>query len=209
VVTSSRSKNPPKRFPLRIACQSLNLWMANGVQFFTNIGWAFLILSLPDYLKKVMHLNDGMTGWVTTGGAHHRHRGAADRRIDDGLRSHAAWQTHGPHAADVRDEIRSRRLLCAGDVDRFALGHGDRLWARGLLCRHRPAGDVDDLMQDISGKHQAQLFGWGNMWGNFGAAILPMMFTAVLKSFDTNTTSTRACGSAPWPLCWRVSSRCS
>jgi ACS family glucarate transporter-like MFS transporter len=41
-------------------------------------------------------------------------------------------------------------------------------------------------MQDISGKYQAQLFGWGNMWGNFGAAIMPMLFTAVLERFDTN-----------------------
>jgi MFS family permease len=41
-------------------------------------------------------------------------------------------------------------------------------------------------MQDISGKYQAQLFGWSNMWGNFGAAIMPLLFTAVLKAFDTN-----------------------
>jgi nitrate/nitrite transporter NarK len=41
-------------------------------------------------------------------------------------------------------------------------------------------------MQDISGKHQAQLFGWSNMWGNFGAAILPLLFTKTLKLYDTN-----------------------
>lgn len=41
-------------------------------------------------------------------------------------------------------------------------------------------------MQDISGKHQAQLFGWSNMWGNFGAAIQPILFTAVLAAFDTD-----------------------
>jgi ACS family glucarate transporter-like MFS transporter len=41
-------------------------------------------------------------------------------------------------------------------------------------------------MQDISGKYQAQLFGWGNMWGNFGAAIMPLLFTAALKAWDTN-----------------------
>ena len=40
-------------------------------------------------------------------------------------------------------------------------------------------------MQDISGKHQAQLFGWANMWGNFGAAIQPVLFSAVLKQWDT------------------------
>ena len=39
-------KDPPKRFPFVAACRSGNLWLANGVQFFTNIGWAFLVLSL-------------------------------------------------------------------------------------------------------------------------------------------------------------------
>jgi MFS family permease len=41
-------------------------------------------------------------------------------------------------------------------------------------------------LQDISGKHQAQLFGWSNMWGNFGAGLQPILFTAVLSAFDTN-----------------------
>ena len=41
-------------------------------------------------------------------------------------------------------------------------------------------------MQDISGKHQAQLFGWGNMWGNIGAGLMPLLFTATLKAWDVN-----------------------
>ena len=41
-------------------------------------------------------------------------------------------------------------------------------------------------MQDISGKYQAQLFGWSNMWGNFGAAIQPILFAYVLRAFDLN-----------------------
>ena len=41
-------------------------------------------------------------------------------------------------------------------------------------------------LQDISGKHQAQLFGWANMWGNFGAGLQPILFTAVLAAYDTN-----------------------
>ncbi|MBK8091713.1 MAG: MFS transporter [Verrucomicrobiaceae bacterium] len=59
-------KNPPRSFPWAAACSSGNLWLANAVQFFTNIGWAFLVLSLPDYLKIVMHLDDAASGWVTT-----------------------------------------------------------------------------------------------------------------------------------------------
>jgi ACS family glucarate transporter-like MFS transporter len=41
-------------------------------------------------------------------------------------------------------------------------------------------------MQDISGRYQAQLFGWGNMWGNFGAALMPWLFRKVLNTYDGN-----------------------
>ncbi|MBK8091712.1 MAG: hypothetical protein IPK32_06945 [Verrucomicrobiaceae bacterium] len=61
-------------------------------------------------------------------------------------------------------------------------------------------------MQDISGKYQAQLFGWGNMWGNFGAALLPLIFTKTCYSTTPITTTTKACGSAPSPLCSQASS---
>ena len=42
------------------------------------------------------------------------------------------------------------------------------------------------VIQDISGKHQAQLFGWGNMWGNFGAALQPVLVGWILTRYDTN-----------------------
>ena len=42
------------------------------------------------------------------------------------------------------------------------------------------------LCRRISGKHQAQLFGWGNMWGNIGAGLMPLLFTAVLRAYDSN-----------------------
>ena len=42
------------------------------------------------------------------------------------------------------------------------------------------------LMQDISGRHQAQLFGWANMWGNFGAALQPVIVGWILVRFDHN-----------------------
>jgi MFS family permease len=159
--------------------------MANGVQFFTNIGWAFLILSLPDYLKKVMHLDDGMTGLITTGALT---IGIAALPIGGLMTDYISRGTAGagPHAADVRDEIRAAGCYL------LALSRPTRPGAwRSPLELVTFFADIGlpamwTLMQDISGKHQAQLFGWGNMWGNFGAAIMPMLFTAVLKAFDTN-----------------------
>lgn len=178
-------KDPPKRFPLKVACGSGNLWMANGVQFFTNIGWAFLILSLPDYLKKVMHLEDGMSGLITTGALT---IGIAALPLGGMLTDHIS-RKHGRRLGRMLPM--SVTKFAAAGCYLLALGT-ESPWgmaiAFGLVAFFADIGlpAMWTFMQDISGKHQAQLFGWGNMWGNFGAALMPMLFTAVLKSFDTN-----------------------
>jgi nitrate/nitrite transporter NarK len=35
-------------------------------------------------------------------------------------------------------------------------------------------------MQDVGGKQVGAIHGWGNMWGNLGAAVAPQVFNAVL-----------------------------
>lgn len=179
------AKDPPKSFPWGPACRSWNLWMTNGVQFFTNIGWAFLILSLPDYLKKVMHLDDGMSGLITTGA----------------LTIGIAALPLGGMMTDYISRNYGRRLgrMLPMSLTKFAAAGcyilalwTDSPWgmaiAFGLVAFFADIGlpAMWTTMQDISGKHQAQLFGWSNMWGNFGAAIQPVLFTAVLASFDTD-----------------------
>ncbi len=178
-------KNPPRRFPWGPACRSRNLWLANGVQFFTNIGWAFLILSLPDYLKMVMHLDDGMSGTITT------------LALTIGI----AALPIGGMATDYLSRRFGNRLgrMLPMSVTKFAaagcyvLAMGtDSPWlmavAFGGVAFFADIGlpAMWTTMQDISGQHQAQLFGWSNMWGNFGAAIQPVLFTAVLKTWDVH-----------------------
>lgn len=178
-------KDPPKSFPLKLSCKSTNLWMANAVQFFTNIGWAFLILTLPDYLRKVMHLEEGMTGLITTGA------------LSIGI----AALPLGGFITDYISRHHGKRLgrMLPMSVTKFAAAAcymlalwTDSPWgmaaAFGLVAFF---GDIGlpamwTTMQDISGKYQAQLFGWSNMWGNLGAAIMPMLFSVVRENFDTN-----------------------
>jgi MFS family permease len=178
-------KNPPRRFPLVAACSSFNLWLANGVQFFTNIGWAFLVLSLPDYLRTVLNQNDKMSGTLTSialaigvlslpvGGmvtdALSRRYG---RRLGQMLpMSVTKFVAAGFYILAMQTQSVWLAIIAFGMVTFFVDFGLPAMWT---------------TMQDISGKHQAQLFGWGNMWGNFGAAIQPMLFTAVLKTYDTN-----------------------
>ena len=37
--------------------------------------------------------------------------------------------------------------------------------------------------QDVGGRYVSAAAGWGNMWGNFGAALSPVLLAAVSRSF--------------------------
>lgn len=178
-------KDPPRRFPLRAACRSGNLWMANAVQFFTNIGWAFLVLSLSDYLKQAKHLDDQAAGWITTAA------------LSIGILALPL----GGALTDAITRRKGRRLgrMLPMSLTKFAAAacYPLALWtdspwgmaaAFGLVAFFADIGlpAMWTTMQDISGRHQAQLFGWGNMWGNIGAGLMPLLFTAALRAYDSN-----------------------
>jgi MFS family permease len=174
-----------RRFPLAAAWRSGNLWMCNGLQFFTNIGWAFLVLTLGDYLKHVLHADDEAGGTMTTVALA---IGIIGMPVGGWLTDYLS-RRHG---------IRPGRMLPMS-VSKFTAAG---LYLMALTTRSSWVAAIwfglatffADLglpalwtaMQDISGRYQAQLFAWSNMWGNFGAAIQPVLFTAVLESFDTN-----------------------
>jgi MFS family permease len=159
--------------------------MCNGLQFFTNIGWAFLVLTLGDYLKHVLHADDEAGGTMTTVALA---IGIIGMPVGGWLTDYLS-RRHG---------IRPGRMLPMS-VSKFTAAG---LYLMALTTRSPWVAAIwfglatffADLglpalwtaMQDISGRYQAQLFAWSNMWGNFGAAIQPVLFTAVLESFDTN-----------------------
>lgn len=178
-------KDPPRSFPWAAACGSGNLWLANAVQFFTNIGWAFLILSLPEYLRKVAGLDESAAGLATT----------VSLSIGIAALPLGGWMT------DMLTKRFGKRLgrMLPMSVTKFVAAAFyvlavslDSPWAMvaafGAVAFFADIGlpAMWTTMQDISGKHQAQLFGWANMWGNFGAALQPMLFAVVLKQFDVN-----------------------
>ncbi len=180
------SKEPPRRFPWAAAWSSRNLWMASSVQFFTNIGWAFTALSyFPRYLKNVKHFDDTTSGWVTSGALFVGIVGILAGGIMTDRLSTRFGKRIGYMLPMALTKFIAAGLYC------LALWM-DNAWTIGITFGLVAFfGDFGlpamwTTMQDISGKHQAQLFGWANMWGNFGAAVMPMLFGMVLARFDTN-----------------------
>ena len=177
-------------FPCRAIVTSLSLWGNSLMQFFTNIGWLFVVTWLPRYLDKVHSVPlaeqalmtavptaAGIVGMLFGG----RWTDLAARKL--GLK----WGRRLP--------IASTRLLSA-------FGYGICL-TLGILCTPDPATrwlpwaivaglsvmvmGVDlgvpatwAYAQDVGGKYTGAILGWANMWGNIGAAVAPLIYNAVL-----------------------------
>jgi ACS family glucarate transporter-like MFS transporter len=64
---------------------------------------------------------------------------------------------------------------------------GDALWVTIMMCLVAAATDMGNpafwaYCQDVGGKYVGSVVGWGNMWGNLGAAIAPQLFI-LIKSY--------------------------
>jgi len=151
-------------------CLSRSLWLNSLGQFCVNIGWAFLITWLPTYLKEVHRVPE--------------QRGAM--MVTLVLASGMLGQLLGGRATDWsvrRFGLRLGRVLpIAGAY--FVAGTAylicpwiDSVW--GILACCAVVSLMTDLgnpsiwafMQDVGGRNTGSIFGWANMWGNFGAAV--------------------------------------
>jgi len=181
--------------PLVPMLRSKDLWLSSLSQLGTNFGWVFILIGLPRYLKEVHQVADldrgvmtsipiavgvlGMLGggWLTD---------VLTRRI--GRR----WGRGLPMAL-TRFGAMLAYLACP------LLGFSP--WAiTAALCVVAFATDLGTppiwaYMQDMGGKHVGSILGWGNMWGNIGAALSPLVLTPIIDKLGWNECFL-ACGIA-------------
>jgi MFS family permease len=172
-------------FPWRSVLTDRSLWLMCGYQLLTNYGWAFVINSQSDYLKQVRHLDDRMNGNISTITMVIGLFGL----LLGGIFTDALTKKFG---------LRLGRLLPLS-VTRFASAamfvvclwvHNPWLLAvcLGLMVFSTDSGlpATWAWAQDVGGRNVAPIFGWANMWGNFGAAIQPLLTVWLLARFDPN-----------------------
>ncbi|HCS50267.1 MFS transporter [uncultured Rubinisphaera sp.] len=183
---------------LKTCCLSLSLWLNSMGQFFINVGWAFLITWLPTFLKD--------RGVDNTQGA---------MMVTVVLAMGMVGQPIGGWATDAsvrRFGLRIGRVLpiCLASFvagcSYIACAYLDSLW--GVVACCAVVSLMTDIgnpstwafMQDVGGRNTAAIFGWANMWGNFGAALSAIMVPQLMnygsKSGSGETLVFLACAAA-------------
>lgn len=157
----------------------LPLWCSSLSQFFTNFAWSFLVFMLPRYLADAHGVATEERGWM------------AATPIFVGMFGMLAggW---------VTDRLTRRVGLRWGRSLPLVLSRFTAMSAfvvAALLAAPWPvtlalsvvaiATDLGTpatwaFMQDVGGKHVGSVLGWGNMWGNFGAALSPLVLNEVI-----------------------------
>lgn len=181
----SGDAGPPSLPPLLPLIRSGPMWLMCALQFGINVGWVFLVTWLPTYLKDVKEVDPGIGGWMST------------LVLTAGI---AGMLCGGP-LTDVAVRLFGRRwgrslplVFCNATAMAAYLSclYLESAWAfiaAASLVAFMTDMSVPSIwayMQDVGGKNTAAVFGWGNMWGNFGAALTPLLVPIVLEQWDSN-----------------------
>jgi MFS transporter, ACS family, glucarate transporter len=157
---------------------SRNMWLSGATQFGVNVGWAFLVTLLPTYLAEVYRLSlqergrmqsvalaVGCIGMLLGGLLTDRLASRLGPRWGRSLPLGAALLGCGAACSAVPWLSGPWAVVAALAVMAFLVDLSNpSIWA---------------FNQDVGGSRTAVAAGWGNMWGNFGAALSPVLLGAV------------------------------
>lgn len=181
--------------PLRELMASGSMWCSCLTQWFTNIGWVFLMTWAPRYYTSVHAVSveqrallvsiPPLLGWagMLAGG---RFTDLATRRF--GLRWGRAFPMSSSRflamAAYLGCLFEPSPHVCMVlfSIVAFATALGTpAAWA---------------FTQDVGGRHVGSVLGWGNMWGNLGAAVAPPVLIWIVGGADNWNNAFIVCAAA-------------
>jgi MFS family permease len=171
-VRPSRSMELP---PVGAMIRSLPMWMNCFVQFAANLGWAFLVTSLPLFLKDRFGTDQEDLGWLQSLPLAAGIGGLFVGGLFTDWLTRAFGLRWGRSVA-----LATSRLLVVAAFLSVPFAKTD---VQAALCL-AIVGLATDLGtpacwafgQDVGGRFVASAVGWANMWGNFGAALSPVFF---------------------------------
>ncbi|WP_197169461.1 MFS transporter [Novipirellula galeiformis] len=149
--------------------KSRSLWLNAIAQFCLVFGWAFLITWLPTFLKEEKGVEAFLGSLMVTGVL----AIAIPGQLIGGWLGNQAVRTLGHRWGRIAPL--SATCFFAG-LAYVGCSSFDSVWPIVACCAMVSLmTDIGNptvwaFMQDVGGRNTSAVFGWGNMWGNFGAA---------------------------------------
>jgi len=174
---------------------SRSLGLLSASQFFTNVGWVFIMTWAPRYFQSVHQLPveerallvsiPPLVGWFGT--------------VLGGVWTDYLLRTVGVRWSRALP-IGLSRLLAVFAYLAFLFEPSP--WVAVVLfslvafLTDWSQGTVWAFCQDIGDRHVASVLGWSNMWGNFGAAVTPPLLIWIVGPSQNWVAAFLACAAA-------------
>ena len=154
------------------------MWLFGGVQFGVNLGWVFLVTLLPTYLNEAFGAPLEEVGTMQSTALAIGCLGM----IFGGVTTDWLRRLLGPKLGRSVP-IAATLSVCAAAF--FVAPSLPSAWAvviaLGMMAffvdMHNPS--IWSFAQDVGGKKVGAALGWGNMWGNLGGALSPIVINAI------------------------------
>lgn len=172
-----------ERVPWLPILRSPSLWLISIASFGTNVGWVFLVSLLDRYLysvHRVPYVERGFMqslplfiGWIgMLLGGWWTDRLTRRRGVRIGRALPIAFSRFIAMAAFLLMLLHPSPWVCIALLSAVAFGTDLGIPAFWSIC------------QDIGGRSVAAVLGWGNMWGNLGAFVSPMLLGLISRHWD-------------------------
>lgn len=166
---------------LEMIC-SWPMWLNCFVQFSSNFGWAFLVTTMPRYLREVHNSSQQSQSWMQSLPLV---AGIAGLLLG-GMFTDTFYRLFGLRWGRSITMCASRLIVAAAFIGCLVVdGPIEATLCLALVgfATDLGTGAVWAFGQDVGGKHVGSVVGWGNMWGNFGAALSPVLLGLIVGAF--------------------------
>jgi ACS family glucarate transporter-like MFS transporter len=175
----------PGEWPLAAMARSRNLWLSGVTQFGVNVGWAFLITKLPAMLQERFHATKEASGIIATLPP----VASIVGMFLGGFFGDYCIRHYGPRWGR---SLPIGSMLCIAGFAYLSCPFLSNPWlvavALALMAISVDLGvpSLWAFAQDIGGRYTGAALGWGNMFGNLGAAVSPIALGAIQREFGWN-----------------------
>ena len=168
---------------------SRNMWLFGAAQFFVNIGWVFLITKLPGYLRDRFNVGTEEIGVMQTVTL----VASCVGTFCGGIFADVMYKSLGPRWGRAAP-IGAVLFLCAATYG--IATQASTAW--GVVAALTVMSFLVDLgipsiwafAQDVGGRQVGAALGWGNMWGNLGAAASPVALQYLRQEYGWDVAFT-------------------